>query len=414
MPPIRRIARRTSVLTVALVLAACARDESAPTAPEEPNLAATATQSEGRALWVNRFEYDSPSKIATIMQKAADANFNLVYFQVRGAADAFYRSDLEPCSVGLCGHLGGSATWDPLQTAIDEAHSRGLQLHAWLNALAGWGSGSQSTCDLLQESDAGNPDHILLTNPEYRVVDETGTFHPCPNNEEYVYLSPGNAGVRTRLARVAADIARRYAIDGIHLDRIRLPGTAWSYDTASVNAFGKDPAANPAEWNDFRRSLVDRTVQEAFDSVMAVRSTLVLSAAVWGIYIDKWGWGSSQGYHQYFQDPLAWTQGLYLDVAAPMTYWTIDRVYCDFADWACLLDDHLERIQGGGGRHLYIGVGAKNGGVEVEKQIKMARQDGANGVSIYSYNSVESQNLWGTLKRGVFKQPATIPPMSWK
>lgn len=421
MRGIRFHARGALWALIGLGFAACERDITTPegTPPEAapqgaPQAAMTKPWSEGRALWVNRFEYDSPAKIATIMQKAADANFNIVYFQVRGSSDAYYVSDLDPCSVGLCGKLGGTPSWDPLEVAIAEAHARGLQLHAWLNALTGWGSGSSNTCGLLEESDPGNPRHILLDHPEWRVADAAGTFHPCPNNEEYVYLSPGNPGVRTHLARVAADIARRYAVDGVHLDRIRLPGTSWSYDSASVNAFGKDPAAFPSEWSDFRRSLVNRTVQESFDSITAVDPSLVLSAAVWGIYVDKWGWNSSQGYHQYFQDPYAWTVNAYLDVAAPMTYYTIDPSYCDHADWACLLDDHLQRLQTNGGRHVYIGIGARHGAAEVERQVELARQQGAMGVSIYSYNSVESNGLWSTLKSGVFAQKASVPAMEWK
>jgi uncharacterized lipoprotein YddW (UPF0748 family) len=414
MKPIRLLA------LLALALAACRDDATSPEAPApaeppaEPRAAATPAWAEARALWVNRFEYDSPTKIATIMQKAADANFNLVYFQVRGSGDAYYKSSLEPCSVGLCGKLGGTPSWDPLEVAVAEAHARGLQLHAWLNALTGWGSGSSTTCSYLTESDPGNPRHMLLEHPEWKVVDNAGTPHPCPNNEEYVYVSPGVAGVRTHTARVAADIARRYAVDGIHLDRIRLPGTKWSYDTESLNAFGKDPAAYPAEWSDFRRGLVNKTVKEAYDSVMAVKSTLALSAAIWPIYVDKWGWNSSQGYHQYFQDPYAWAKNAYLDVAAPMTYYTIDAAYCDHADWACLLDDHLQRIQGSGARHVYIGIGAKNGATEVERQVKLARQQGAMGVSLYSYNSVESNGLWTVLKGGVFAQKASLPPLDWK
>jgi uncharacterized lipoprotein YddW (UPF0748 family) len=391
-------------------LGACA-DVSAPV-PVAPRQAATPAWAEARALWVSRFEYDSPAKIAAIMQKAADANFNVVYFQVRGAADAYYRSSIEPCAVGLCGRLGGTPTWDPLETAVREAHARGLQLHAWLNAFTGWGAGSSTTCGQLTESDAGNPRHVLLARPQWRVVSSAGVFHPCPNPEEYVYLSPGNAGVRTRLARVSADIARRYAVDGIHLDRIRLPGTAWSHDTASVNAFGKSPAAYPAEWSDFRRGLVTRAVKEAFDSVTAVRGSVALSAAVWQIYQDRWGWNSSQGYSQYLQDPLAWAKARHLDVAVPMTYYATTPTYCAFTDWACLLDDHVARIGGTGGRQVYIGIGARNGAAEVEKQIRLARQAGAAGVSLYSYGTVESAGLWSVLKAGVFAQKASVPPLS--
>jgi uncharacterized lipoprotein YddW (UPF0748 family) len=404
---------------VLAALASCTPGEG-PAAPDpRPAVPAGAPQAsalgaEARALWVSRFEYDSPAKIATIMQKAADANFNVVFFQVRGSGDAYYRSALEPCSVGLCGRLGGTPTWDPLAVAVREAHARGLQLHAWLNALTGWGSGSSTTCSLLRESDPGNPRHVLLAHPEWKVVNSAGTAQPCPNGEEYVYLSPGNAGVRTQLARVSADIARRYAVDGIHLDRIRYPGTGWSYDAASRAAFGKSPASYPAEWNDFRRSLVNRTVRETYDSVRAVRASVVLSAAVWQIYQDKWGWNSSQGYSQYFQDPLAWARNGYLDVAAPMTYYAVTPTPCAFTDWACLLDDHVQRLEESGGRQVYIGIGAGKGPAEVEKQVKLGRQRGVAGFSVYSYGSAESTGLWAVLRAGVFQNKAAVPEMPWK
>ncbi|CAA9326389.1 MAG: hypothetical protein AVDCRST_MAG68-2189 [uncultured Gemmatimonadetes bacterium] len=410
---------RMALPALLLALAACRDDATSPAvqrpAPaEEPRLAATPAWAEGRALWVTRYEYDTPTKIAAIMQKAADANFNVVYFQVRGSGDAYYRSALEPCSVALCGYLGGTPTWDPLAVAIQEAHARGLQLHAWLNAFSGWGAGASTTCALLKESDAGNPRHMLLAHPEWRVVDNAGVTHPCPNAEEYVYVSPGYAGARTHLARVAADVARRYDVDGVHLDRIRLPGTKWSHDRASLAAFGKDPAAYPADWANFRRSLVNLAVKEVYDSVGAVKPKLAVSGAIWPIYTDKWGWNSSQGYSQYLQDPYAWARGGYFDVGVPMTYYTIGSTYCGYADWACLLDDHLQRLQGSGGRHVYIGIGAKNGAAEVEKQIRLARQQGAKGVSIYSYGTVESNALWTVLKNGVFAQKASLPPQHWK
>src|SRR5215211_8683905 len=56
---------------------------------------------EGRALWVNRFEYTSAQDVAKIVEKAGKANFNVLYFQVRGQGDAYYLSQVEPCAVAL-------------------------------------------------------------------------------------------------------------------------------------------------------------------------------------------------------------------------------------------------------------------------------------------------------------------------
>jgi uncharacterized lipoprotein YddW (UPF0748 family) len=378
-----------------------------------PRPASSEPAAEARALWVSRFEFDSPQKIEQIMQRAAAANFNIIYFQVRGAADAIYRSAIEPCAAVLCGRLGGTPPYDPLEVAVRAAHAHGLELHAWLNALTGFGAGGAAQCTALVESAAGNPRHLLLDHPDWAMVDDTGARQRCPNAEEYVWLSPGIPGVRTRLARVAADIVRRYAVDGIHLDRIRYPGDRWSWDPATLAAFGRVPAEDSAGWTRFRRELVALTVRETFDSMRTVRGDVVLSAAVWGIYEDRWNWSSSRGASQYFQDPHGWARDGYLDVAVPMTYYAIAPVMCGFADWACLLDDHLAAYRAAG-RHLYIGIPANKGAGSVIAQIDLGRAKGVDGFSIYSYSSALAAGLFDQLPVTVFTRKAAVPAMAWR
>lgn len=395
------------VLLLVLLLAACGGPPSGPT-PVSP-------AKEARALWVSRFEYASPTDIDSIVARAARTNFNVIFFQVRGAGDALYDSAIEPCAVALCGSLGnGRPSWDPLARAVAAAHTRGIELHAWINALSGWGAGSAASCTLLQPSAAGSPDHMLIAHPEWRVVNAAGSAQPCPDApNEYVYLSPGIPAVRTHLARVAADIVRRYAVDGIHLDRIRYPGQAWSYDTTSLQAFGKDPAAFAADWAQFRREQVALAVRETFDSVRSARPSAALSAAVWGIWQDRWGWNSSHGFGQYFQDPRAWVAAGSLDVAVPMTYYAIATTPCGFADWACLLDDHLVMQSGSPARHVYIGIAASRGTAQVLQQIELGRRRGVKGFALYSYSSVTAE-MRAALAGGPFALPATVPPREWQ
>ena len=93
---------------------------------------------EFRATWVITWEYISPSqnaeqtmaRIDEIMDNHADANMNAVLFQVRQSGTAYYSSSYEPW-----GYYTGyeNPGVDPLEYAIDAAHSRGLELHAWFN-----------------------------------------------------------------------------------------------------------------------------------------------------------------------------------------------------------------------------------------------------------------------------------------
>jgi uncharacterized lipoprotein YddW (UPF0748 family) len=385
--------------------------------------AAPALNEEARALWVNRWDYGSAETIAQVMDIASRAHFNLVYFQVRGPGDARYRSALDPCSPRLCGRLGGVPTWDPLEVAVREAHARGLQLHAWINALSGWESTRASDCAGLVASAPGQPNHELIDHPEWAMRTRRGP-QSCPNGPdvEYIYLSPGNPGVRTHLARVAADIVRRYGVDGVHLDRIRYPGADYGWDRASLDAFGRDPESDPEGWARFRRELVDQVVREVHDSIHAVRA-VPLSAAVWPIYDrTRFGWPSSSGVAQFFQDTWTWAGEGYLDVAVPMTYFYVAERPCSYVprraglepnpDWACMVADHVAGMKPSG-RQVYAGILAGLPFAEIEKQIQMGRERGVNGFSFYSYGALQEVGAWRMLANGPFREPATVPAMPW-
>lgn len=419
-PPAVSTSPADALAAAALVAPAFAAvPESAP-APAE---AKPAVMEEARALWVNRWDYGSAATIRQVMENAARANFNIVYFQVRGPWDARYRSRLDPCSPRLCGRLGGTPTWDPLEVAVREAHARGLQLHAWINGLSGWESNTRSICDGLRRSEPGQPNHVLVDHPEWAMHTRGGRPMACPNGEEYVYLSPAHAGVRTHLARVAADIVRRYDVDGIHLDRIRYPGADYGWDRAALAQFGRDPAANPQDWARFRAGLVSSMVRETHDSIHAARR-VPLSAAVWPIYDRaRLGWAaSSSGIAQFFQDTWGWAAEGYLDVAVPMTYFYVADERCSYRprrrgeepnpDWDCMIADHVAGMRPTG-RHVYAGVLPGLGREEILKQVRIGRQHGVNGFSFYFYSALANMNAWSFLGDGVFREPAVPPRMDW-
>jgi len=412
---------------------------------------------EARALWVNRFEYTGPSavdfvKIATIFQKAASANFNIVYFQVRTSGDALYFSDLEPCSPRMCGRLGGPRpALDPLDVALTEAAKYGIQVHAWLNAYTGFIAGSTIACSQFNPTPPPTIPNWLKAHPEWSVSTKNFTtdvitrqVDNCATSAEYMWVSPGVPQVRTQLATVAADIARQYrsrGLRGIHLDRIRFPSNQASYDPATQEAFRASTGAFPTSnaqgtWLNFRRGLVNQGVKEVYDSVRAVDPSLVLSAAVFPGYRNAGemaGWPAQFGYDDLFQDPEAWTGGAYLDVEVAMIYpasvtstsWTLKPgpgACTDVAkrlDWTCTVINHRRRIEQGKGRPVYVGVGAIKGWTEIEGQINQGHALQVTGFSVYSFSQVDNAqgncaNCWAKLAAGPFRYPATIPAMPWK
>ena len=350
---------------------------------------------ETRALWVSRFEYASPEDLARIMARASESGFNLVYLQVRGRADAFYRSSYEPWAANLTGVLGQDPGWDPLDTAIREASLRGLDVHAWINAFTGWAGTTPPP--------NSEPLHAFLEHPDWVMVAEDGTEMPYLSGSRW--MTPGHPGVRSRLAAVAADIARYYEVGGVHLDFVRYPGPEYSYDIPSLSAFDSQKALEPGlGFDEMRRRFVTRAVEEVRDSLKGVDGSLELSAAVWGIYQNKQGWsGVSTGYESVLQDARAWDRLGIVDALVPMVYWPLAEVYGDRLDFAYLADEHATSVAG----PLFVGMYVPGlDGEGLANQVERARMAGAEGVSVFSYSSLEDGSLWGPLKTWAFHWPA--------
>ncbi|MBN94340.1 MAG: hypothetical protein CL928_09745, partial [Deltaproteobacteria bacterium] len=237
---------------------------------------------EARAVWVTRWDYSSEADIATVFERAQDGGFNVVFFQVRGTADAYYESTYEPWAKRLTGTLGDDPGWDPLQAALDQGAARGIQVHAWLNTFPAW-SGSDPPTESV-------PRHPLLDHPDWVVVDGSGAAQDP--GEGYVFFSPGNAEVRAHIAAVVGDLVDRYAVDGVHLDYVRYPGVQYSHDDASETAFAATSGVSRADW---QRLQVIETVEGVQAAILETRPGTLLTAAVWGIYEDVWGWNSSEG-----------------------------------------------------------------------------------------------------------------------
>ncbi|NJD19022.1 MAG: hypothetical protein FIA95_07040 [Gemmatimonadetes bacterium] len=362
-------------------------------------LAAGDSLTETRALWVSRFEYATEQDVRTAMQRAADAGFNVVYFQVRGRADAFYKSAFEPWASNLTGTLGKDPGWDPLGIAVEEGKKRGLSVHAWINAFTGRAGTTPPPVSV--------PLHAFLEHPDWVMVKSDGT--PMPYTSDSRWLTPGHPGVRTRLAREAADSGRTYDVGGSHLDFIRYPDTNYSYDAPSLAAWDSAKAKAPGlGFDEMRRRLVTRAVAETRDSIRAVSPRAKLSAAVWGIYQNSRGWsGVSTGYGTQLQDARAWDQQGIIDVLAPMVYWTITANYGDRLDYAYLAAAHAAAVK----TTLLVGMYVPGmDGTALARHVERARMAGAEGISVFSYTALNDAALWTPLKSWGFRWPARRVP----
>jgi len=347
---------------------------------------------EVRAVWVTRWDYRSAQDVEQILETIATTGFNRVYFQVRGAADAYYRSTIEPWAASLSGKLGKDPGWDPLAVAVDKAHELGIQLHAWLNICTAWKG--------RKPPGRSTPRHILRVHPEWRVAEERGrTMRYGPG---YVFVNPAIDGFARHMRSVVAEIASFYSVDGLHFDYARYPSARASYDKIGMRLYKKarkkEKSLTRAEWQRERLTLLIGSLKE---EARKVKPDIVVSAAVTGIYKDRWGWGEvTQGFVDFHQDSHRWARAGVVDELVPMIYWKPTRPPKGRTDFLTLAEDfeclanHVE---------LIAGINVAAGGFDVLKnEVEIVRSRGYSGIAIFSWALLKERGWLNKLAKTIF------------
>jgi uncharacterized lipoprotein YddW (UPF0748 family) len=353
----------------------------------------SAAAEEARCSWFTRFEWNDRQDIVDEIDNLAACNTNAILFQIRGEADAFYISEHEPWSRLVGNDYPG---YDPLAVAIYEAHRRGMELHAYVNAMPAWGGSSMPV----------SPDHIYNAHPEWIMVDENGEPMEYPFDYGYAFVSPGIPQAREHIVKVIMDIAANYDVDGIHLDYIRYPYPTYSHDDSSLARFvreygGCTPETCENEWDEFRRTLITEVVEATHDSVTALKDWVKFSAAVWGVFI--------YGYDGYFQDSHGWLEDGIMDFTAPMIY------TADTSDFQSRLHDHAVNKYD---RHVYAGIGTYYTGMTPEimvQEIEICRDENVEGQTMFSASDLHGDYRTALIESGgPYEFPDGMPEMAWK
>jgi len=348
--------------------AAVARGESGPWAPTTLDRIAPFR----RILWVTRWDFNSPEDIRRICYNAASARFTDILFQVRGAGTVFYNSRIEPWAGELSGSpvgaIGRDPGWDPLAVAVRESHKMGLRLHAYMNALPGWGA--------QEETPSASSGQLFAIHRSWFMVNAAGrTMRP---GSSYCFLDPGLPQVRAYLAKLYGEVAEHYAVDGVHLDYIRYPDERGDYSyhprvlETFESLFGGRPSQQPESWAQFRRNQITETVRTIARAVHAARPKTEVSAAV---VADR-----SRQTNVCYQSALEWVRGGELDAIAPMAY----SGEMDKFDELCQpyrADDVRKRV--------WLGVWAdpkRNSHLEAE--VRRAAGMGFGAVAVFSYSEL--------------------------
>jgi uncharacterized lipoprotein YddW (UPF0748 family) len=359
--------RITALLALTLALTGCENPSISSSLPA----AVPRARAVERAIWVTRFDYKTREDVERIVENCKSAGFNTILFQVRGNATVFYRSSLEPWAEQFGGVDPG---FDPLQTAIEAAHSRGMRLAAWVNVMPAWWGKTPPT----------DPEHVVNAHPEWLWYDQHGARQPY-SEKFYVSLNPCLPKVRKHIVAVLRDVAARYSVDEIHLDYIRFPNEQppgepdrskldYPRDETTVGLFeadsGKKPEEDPAAWDAWRTEQVTILLREIRSMMRETRPRVELTAAVGAV--------PENALHHH-QDAETWLEEDLLDVVYPMNYTRDLQVFHDRAtNWR-----NIAR-----GKHVVMGVSLEQGDMAIAgEELELALKT-FNGFAVYAYSSM--------------------------
>lgn len=326
-----------------------------------------------RGIWVTRWDYTSAEDVRRIMRDAGELGMSDVFWQVRGQADAYYRSSLEPWGEDLFRGSDPGRTdpgFDPLALAVQEAHARGMRIHAWINVMPLWRGTTPP------KSGA----HAWRARADWRLVDISGELQPL--NEHYVIVNPVREDVRDHLVAVAREIVTGYEVDGLHLDYIRFvtdameAGRVYPADEgtrAKLEArTGSGDLSSASQQRQLRmliRESITTVVERLRREVVDRRAGVVLTAAVWR--------RPEIAREQYEQDAASWLARGVLHAAIPMIYTASDGQFAsDVAAW---------RAEVPGGRIIPgIGVYKHESGEQTLRQVGV----GGGEFVLFAYSSL--------------------------
>jgi len=339
-----------------------------------------------KAMWLSQFDLKAiytagtsqrpvdsfRTKIAQVMENVAALGFNTVIIQMRPNADSMYPSEYYPPSSYVVYSYANTFAYDPIEIAIEEAHKCGLYVHGWINPLRGM-----------------KTTEITSVDSKYQVKkwwDDTATKgkYVVPFNE-MVYLNPAYEDVRQLIIDGAAEIVRKYDVDGVHMDDYFYPTTDGSFDARAYVAY-KNEANKAGETamslKDWRRDNLNKLVSGIYAAVKAENPNVVFGISPAG--------DLNKVYDTHCADIKTWcAEEGYIDYICPQVYFGLEHQNFGFVkvcnDWQNIIK--TDKVK------LIIGVTFSKASTQTDQYAGTGKDEWKNNKDVLKRCVIETGKL---------------------
>jgi uncharacterized lipoprotein YddW (UPF0748 family) len=343
-------------------------------------LAQPSPKREGRAVWNHSGTGAYPGDWDRSAKELAAAGINMIQPNMLWGGLAHYASDILPRSETFRQH------GDQIAQCVAAAKKHGLQVHVWKV-------------------------NYNLSNAPQEFVEKmrrAGRTQTTVSGQPQSWLCPSHPENQKLELESMLEVARKYAVDGLHFDYIRYPGRETCYCDGCRQRFEKESGKPVGNWpkdcysgprreayNDWRCQQITALVAAVYREGKKLRPELKISAAVFGSYPSC--------RESVAQDWPAWVKAGYLDYICPMDYTNSDTQF------RALLENQLKLV--GGRIPVYPGIGATASSStlpadRVVGQIHAARELGAGGFTIFDFARGTAQSIIPGIGLGAGKQKA--------
>ncbi len=309
------------------------------------------------------------------LDKLKTLGINTVFFQVKPDGTALWASKILPWSDMLTGNIGDDPGYDPLQFMLDEAHKRGMKVHAWFNPYRVSVNTKPATIDKLNRTLSRQPASVYVLHPDW--IRTAG--------DRFV-LDPGIPEVRDWITSIVAEVVANYDIDGVQFDDYfyaESPGSVLN-DSQTFKRYGQH-FGSKADW---RRDNTRQLVAQISRTTKKLKPNVefgVSPSGVWRNSSHDTAGSNTRGaaaYDESYADTRSWVQLGLLDYIAPQLYWPFARDAARYDVlakwWANVVTSTNTRLYIGVALYK-VGVPSKNepdwminGGVpELQKQLDL-------------------------------------------